>query len=285
MTLFDLQNQFRKELANIYPLGEINSIFKLLVKNYLNFDAAELVLEAKKELNKEADEYFQTALRRLLKKEPVQYIIGETSFYNLTFKVNPDVLIPRPETEELVQWIISDIQANQANRKIKILDIGTGSGCIAISLAKNIPNATIWALDISKSALEIAKYNATLNEITINLLNIDILKTKTLPQYFDIIVSNPPYIKLEEKKVMHDNVLQHEPEQALFVSNTDPLIFYKKIVEIASKYLTPNGKLYFEINQYLGKETLELIPSKEFKNTILEKDFLGNDRMIRAEKM
>ncbi len=284
MTLFELRSIFLKGLKNTYSTQESNSIFKLLVYSKLNIDAATIVLDQDNELGEKNTVFFQKALQRLIKKEPVQYIIGETSFFDLTFKVTPDVLIPRPETEELVQWIISDQQVIQSVNKVKILDIGTGSGCIAISLAKNIPNAEIWALDVSQSAIEIARINAKQNKVNINFLNLDILKIKELPHYFDLIVSNPPYVKQQEKEVMHGNVLQHEPDQALYVSDTIPLVFYDKITDLAKNHLTKNGKLYFEINQYLGKETLELIQSKGFKNVLLKKDFLSNDRMIRAEK-
>ena len=284
MTLLALKNQFLIELFSTYSSQEINSIFKLLVYNKLNIDAATIILDQDKELIQENTDFIQNAHQRLIKKEPVQYIIGETSFFDLTFMVTPDVLIPRPETEELVQWIILDSQINPSNTKLKILDIGTGSGCIAISLAKNIPTAEIWALDISQSAIEVAKKNTIQNEVSINYLILDILTTKQLPQLFDIIVSNPPYVKQQEKEAMHDNVLQHEPEKALYVSDTNPLIFYDKITDLAKNHLTKNGKLYFEINQYLGKETLELIQSKGFKNTLLKKDFLDNDRMIKGTK-
>jgi release factor glutamine methyltransferase len=284
MTLLELQNQYHKELIEIYPKSEITSIFRLLVKDKLNLDSAEIVLEVDKELSIVEIDHFFNVLKRLNNKEPVQYIVGNTSFFNLPFKVNSNVLIPRPETEELVQWIITDTQTNPTNHKVQILDIGTGSGCIAISLAKNIKNAEIWALDISKLALEIAKYNAKQNDVTINFLNSDILKVKKLPQFFDIIVSNPPYVKQQEKKAMHGNVLLHEPNQALFVTDDNPLLFYKKIANLASNHLTQSGKLYFEINQYLGNETLKLIKANGFINVILKKDFLENNRMIRAEK-
>lgn len=285
MTLLAIKKKFLNGLASSYPAQEINSIFKLLVYYKLNIDAATIILDQDKELEQENTVFFQNALQRLIKKEPVQYIIGETSFFDLTFIVTPDVLIPRPETEELVQWIISDTQTSYKPTKVKILDIGTGSGCIAISLAKNIPNTEIWALDVSQAAIEVAKKNAKQNEAPIHFLKLDILTIKKLPHFFDIIVSNPPYVKQQEKQDMHDNVLQYEPEKALYVSDENPLIFYDKIADLAKNHLTKNGKLYFEINQYLGKETHKLIQSIGFKNILLKKDFLGNDRMIRAEKL
>jgi len=283
MVLKEIRILFQKDLSAVYPKDEITSIFKLLAQFYLSFDAAELVLYANKNLTKHEANNFLRALERLKNKEPIQHIIGETSFFDLTFKVNSNVLIPRPETEELVQWILTDLSKNTSNQKIQLVDIGTGSGCIAISLAKNIPNASVYALDISKPALSIAKENAIINDVNIHFLNADILKTKELPKTFDLIVSNPPYVKHLEKELMHDNVLEHEPDKALYVPDDMPLVFYKKITELARKHLATNGKLYFEINQYLGNETRQLIQSKGFKNVILKKDFLGNDRMIRAE--
>lgn len=282
MTLKTIRDQYHLELGSMYPKSEINSIFKLIIEFYLNYDAAEIVLQANNKLKEIASDKILQALNRLKTKEPIQYVIGQTLFFNLTFRVDSNVLIPRPETEELVQWILSNVQTNKANHRLQILDIGTGSGCIAISLAKNISNADVFAIDISKPALKIAKENAINNKVTINFLNVDILNTTSLPQKFDIIVSNPPYVKLQEKKIMHENVLLHEPNVALYVSNKEPLIFYKKITDLASKYLTKKGKLYFEINQYLGAETIQLIKSKGFNTIILKKDFLRNDRMISA---
>ena len=285
MILSDIQKRFNIDLVSVYPLSEINSIFKILVEERLNFDAAQIVLEAQKEINTADVDYFLQALIKLQENIPIQYILEKTQFYNLKFKVTPKVLIPRPETEELIDWVLKDLKEdNSSKQNIKILDIGTGSGCIAVSLAKNLPDSEVWALDISKSALEIAKYNAQLNLTAINLINLDILQTKTLPQKFDVIVSNPPYVMQQEKKVMHNNVLDHEPDTALFVSDENPLIFYDKITNLALAYLNKSGSLYFEINQSLGKETISLIKSKSFSNILLQKDFLGNDRMIKAIK-
>lgn len=285
MILSDIQKRFNIDLVSVYPLSEINSIFKILVEERLNFDAAQIVLEAQKEINTADVDYFLQALIKLQENIPIQYILEKTQFYNLKFKVTPKVLIPRPETEELIDWVLKDLKEdNSSKQNIKILDIGTGSGCIAVSLAKNLPDSEVWALDISKSALEIAKYNAQLNLTAINLINLDILQTKTLPQKFDVIVSNPPYVMQQEKKVMHNNVLDHEPDTALFVSDENPLIFYDKITNLALAYLNKSGSLYFEINQSLGKETISLIKSKGFSNILLQKDFLSNDRMIKAIK-
>lgn len=284
MTLFELRNTFYKELKLIYPQSEIESIFYLLVQDLFGLDQATLILEGNNEFPESQTKTLIKALDRLKKNEPVQHIIGRSTFYGFDFKVNTDVLIPRPETEELVDWIIEDFKNKNLNKKVSILDIGTGSGCIAISLAKNIPNAEVWAMDISDKALTIAKENAKTNKVEINVIQEDILNTKTLPQNFDIIVSNPPYVRLQEKKMMQKNVTDFDPEKALFVTDENPLIFYDKIAELALDHLNNKGILYFEINQYLGKETVELLQNKGFKDVILRKDLLGNNRMIRSKK-
>jgi release factor glutamine methyltransferase len=214
---------------------------------------------------------------------PIQYLLGKTSFYGLDFEVNSAVLIPRPETEELVDWIIQSQKLKVKSQKIKILDIGTGSGCIAVSLAKNIPNAQVFAIDVSEKALATAKKNANLNDVNVTFLHQSILETEDLEQEFDIIVSNPPYVRNLEKKEIKKNVLDNEPHLALFVEDNDALIFYKKIAELAQKNLSNSGQLYFEINQYLGKEMVGLLETMSFKNIELRKDIYENDRMTRAE--
>jgi release factor glutamine methyltransferase len=223
-------------------------------------------------------------VKRLQKEEPIQYIIGTTEFYGLPFLVDKNTLIPRPETEELVSWVIEEVAKLQSNTvsKLSILDIGTGTGCIPISLAKNLPKAKITAVDISSKALEIAKKNAQLNKVTINFIELDILTTKSLPQEFDVIVSNPPYVRELEKEEIKNNVLKNEPQLALFVADENPLIFYNKIAYLAKQQLSKNGMLFFEINQYLGKETVNMLAKKGFKNIQLKKDLFGNDRMIKC---
>jgi len=282
MTLSQLKYKFLNTLKSIYPNAEVTSIFSMLVQQKLDLDPAEIVLERNKELNQTELDYFQTVLTRLQDKEPIQYILEQTTFYDLEFKVTTDVLIPRPETEELVQWLITDIQKQHTTKKKRILDIGTGSGCIGISLAKNLLNAEVSALDISKNALQIATENAKNNKVDIQFIQGDILKIEQLPQIYDIIVSNPPYIREQEKLKMHDNVLKYEPNEALFVLDENPLLFYDKISDIAKKHLAINGFLYFEINQYMGNEMLQLLKSKGFTSIELRKDFLGKDRMIKA---
>jgi len=213
---------------------------------------------------------------------PIQYLLGKTSFYGLDFEVNDDVLIPRPETEELVEWIIKGNSNTERFKDLKILDIGTGSGCIAISLAKNIPNAKVYAIDVSEKALATAKKNAVINQVDVAFITQNILETADLNQQFDIIVSNPPYVRNLEKQEIKKNVLNNEPHLALFVEDDDALIFYKKIAALAQKNLLENGQLFFEINQYLGKDMVALLEKTNFKNIELRKDIYGNDRMIRG---
>ena len=198
---------------------------------------------------------------------------------DLKLIVNKHVLIPRPETEELIEWIVKDSK-NKTN--IDVLDIGTGSGCIPIALHKNMSNANVNTIDVSTKAIETAKKNAKNNQANINFIHQDILTTETLPNKYDVIVSNPPYVRNLEKQEMQKNVLDYEPHLALFVEDHDPLIFYKKIAELAKTSLKPKGALYFEINQYLGNETVELLKKLDFKNIELKKDMFGNDRMVKA---
>lgn len=276
------KNQFIEELKNIYPLQEIESFFKILIKHF-NITQIDIALNPAIELKADELLFFNNALNQLKKEIPIQYIIGETEFFGLTFKVDKNVLIPRPETEELIQWIMDDFK-NNPYKKLKILDIGTGSGCIAISLAKNLPQAKVVAIDISEEALKIARENTDLNAVNIQFINLNILETTELEEHFDIIVSNPPYVRLQEKHQMQKNVLNFEPEIALFVDDENPLIFYDKMASLAKNYLTKNGQLYFEINQYLGKEMVDLLKKHQFKNIELKKDFYEVDRMIKASK-
>jgi len=282
MTIFELRNTFLKKLITNYPQSEIESIFNLLLNDLFAIDKATMILEGANELSKDRENTLLNILDRLKTNEPVQHIIGSCTFYGLDFNVNSDVLIPRPETEELVDWIIKDLSKKTHKKRISILDIGTGSGCIAISLAKNIPNSEVCAIDVSNKALSIAKENAKKNKVVIQFIEQDILNTKILTQTFDVIVSNPPYIRFQEKELIHANVKQFEPNQALFVTDDNPLVFYDKISELALNHLNNKGSLYFEINQYIANDTLNLLQNKGFNEVILRKDLLGNDRMIWA---
>ena len=285
MVLKEILNIFHKELDTIYGNNEVDSFFNILIDYYLNLKRITLVMQPEYTISKEEEQPLFEALSRLKLEEPIQYIIGETEFFGLVFKVNQNTLIPRPETEELVQWIIEDYKDNL--EQIKILDIGTGTGCIPISLAKNLPKAKVKALDISTKALEVAKQNAKLNAVEVDFIEQNILDTyhtelDSASQKFDVIVSNPPYVRELEKAEMKGNVLKHEPELALFVDNTNPLIFYKAITEFATHSLKAGGTLYFEINQYLGAEMIQLLEDFNFKDIELKKDMFGNNRMIKA---
>jgi len=281
--LLDYKKEFLDGLKNEYPLEEVNSFFNILIEHYLNFTRLELALNPKKELTPKENQIFNEILGRLQQHEPIQYILGETEFFGLKFQVDNNVLIPRPETEELVSWVLSDLAEKESNLPLNILDIGTGSGCIAISLAKNFPNAKLSALDISINALEVASKNAEMNKVTVQFKNDDILNLNTPLGTYDIIVSNPPYVRDLEKKEMNRNVLENEPEQALYVRDTDPLIFYKQITKLANESLGKGGVLYFEINQYLAKETEQLMKEFGFKTTV-KQDIFANFRMIKGIK-
>jgi len=281
LLLSQLKIKFLNLLKDEYPAQEASSFFNLLIESYLGMNRLDFALKPGKELSLEEKEKFEIAIYRLSQHEPIQYIIGETEFFGLKFKVNKDVLIPRPETEELVQWILDDLGESKPPPNLKILDIGTGSGCIAISLAKYLPKAEIFALDISENALKTARENAGLNEVNVNFIQADILNLEALTEKFDVIVSNPPYVREMEKVEMHRNVLENEPYLALFVKDTDPLIFYGIIAKLAQAGLHKNGNLYFEINQYLANETEEILKNSDFE-TGLKQDIFGNYRMLRG---
>jgi release factor glutamine methyltransferase len=245
----------------------------------------DLALNPNFEISEDDVEKWNAILADLQKEKPIQYITGEAWFYGLRFEVNENTLIPRPETEELVEFILKETSNFQLPASsLNILDIGTGTGCIPISLKTNLPQANVSAIDVSEKALEVAKRNAELNKVEIHFIQTNILEVKDLNRHFDIIVSNPPYVRNLEKEEIKKNVLDYEPHLALFVEDTDALLFYRKIAQLALKNLAPNGLLFFEINQYLGKETVELLQNIGFQNIELKKDIYGNDRMIRCEK-
>lgn len=285
MTIKKLKNTFHLELHSIYPKKEIDSFSTLLLNDRMQLKRIDIALNPNLEISSADSDYFSNAIKKLKKEIPIQYIIGHTEFYGIKFYVNKNVLIPRPETEELIAWTLENAKEKRENKNddsIKILDIGTGSGCIAIALAKNLPSSKIWALDISNKALNTAKKNAELNHVDIQFLEKNILEMENLPLKFDIIVSNPPYIRELEKQEIKNNVLNNEPHLALFVKDTNPLIFYNKIIEFSKKHLNQKGQLFFEINQYLGTETVALLAKKNFQNIELKKDIFGNHRMIRS---
>lgn len=282
MKIRQYRDLFIKTLSPIHGEGEAESFFYLILEAKHQLKRIDLALRPDMHLTDVEVLVWNILIEQLKLEIPIQYLLGKTSFYGLDFEVNSSVLIPRPETEELVEWILEDQKPKVNIRKLRVLDIGTGSGCIAISLAKNISNAEVFALDVSEKALATAKKNAETNKVEVTFMTQDILQTDNLGQQFDVIVSNPPYVRNQEKQEIKKNVLDNEPHLALFVEDTDALIFYKKISELAQKNLAPTGQLFFEINQYLGKETVTLLTEMGFKNIELRKDIYGNDRMIRA---
>ena len=283
MKLSQLKINCTTQLQGIYDKEEIHSFFYLLCDSFLNYRRFDVSMNHDRLLSKPTMARFDSALARLQAREPIQYILGCTEFYGLPFQVNKHTLIPRPETEELVDWILSHFQNQDA--VLDILDIGTGSGCIAVALAKNLPRASISALDISHKAIALAKENASNNQVSVTFSDQDILDTKSLEKKYDVIVSNPPYVRQQEKKAMHTNVLAYEPSNALFVSNEDPLLFYRKIAQLAIVSLKANGWLYFEINEYLSLEVESLLDEIGFMNIEIKNDFRAVPRMIKCQKL
>ncbi len=277
MLIKSYRTVFQKELSSLYDEKEVQSFFYLVLEKLHNKKRIDLALHPEMEMTPADETRWENVVSQLKTQKPIQYILGETEFYGLRFLVNENVLIPRPETEELVELIIAN---NKSSKNIKILDIGTGSGCIAISLAKNLPNAEVFALDVSEGALTTARKNAEINEVNVAFLHQSILETTDLNQQFDIIVSNPPYVRILEKAEIKPNVLEYEPHLALFVKDNDALLFYRKIAQLAKKNLVEKGQLYFEINQYLAKETVNLLEDLGFENVELKQDIYGNDRII-----
>lgn len=286
MTFIQLEKEFTNTLSSIHEAQEVKSLTWLSINSVCK-------LERAKYLSMRDDELAQTDLDKLLEileqlknGSPLQYILGETDFYDLKFKVNPSVLIPRPETEELVDWTLITIREMKGETEVlKIVDIGTGSGCIPISIKKYIPLADITAIDISENALDTAKLNAELNKTELNFIKDDILtptNQELVNTQYDVIISNPPYITESEKSKMHQNVLNYEPHNALFVPDNEALKFYNAIADFAINHLKKTGFLFLEINENFGKETISLLLKKGFKTTELRQDMYGKDRMIKA---
>ena len=282
MKIKEYRSHFVSMLTPIYDVAEAESFFYLILEEKHNLRRIDLALSPDLKFSDTEIEVWNSILNQLKLEIPIQYLLSKTSFYGLEFQVNEAVLIPRQETEELVEWIVTTTALIKSTSPLRILDIGTGSGCIAISLAKNIKNATVFALDVSDKALAIAKKNAIANNVDVTFISQNILETVNLQMEFDIIVSNPPYVRNLEKHEIKKNVLDNEPHLALFVDDNDALVFYKKIAEIAQKNLAIDGQLFFEINQYLGPEMVDLLNSMNFKNIELRKDIYGNDRMTKA---
>ena len=278
MRLRDYRPTFIERLTPIYGRSEAESFFNIALDEIHHLTRTALALQPDFALSEPDLKIWDSVLEKLIREIPIQYIFGSAHFFGMKFNVNENVLIPRPETEELVSWIIDE---NRLRKELSIYDIGTGSGCIAISLAKNLSWASVSAMDISEQALAVASDNASINGVTVNFLRQDVLAATGLAES-DIIVSNPPYVTLNEKQEMRRNVLEHEPHLALFVPDNDALLYYRKIGELALQSLKNEGALYFEINQYLGEETVTLLKNIGFGRVELRKDIYGNDRMIRA---
>ena len=274
-----IAKQISKVLSNCYSAGEVSALTRIIATELLGVSQMAYFLKDNITLTAKQEALLADAIERLKKQEPIQYILGYSDFCGLRFKVTPATLIPRPETSELVEWI-----ASEATGKESILDIGTGSGCIAVSLAHKLPQSKVTAWDISNEALAVATENSKANGCSVAFEQVDILAYQPTGEQFDIIVSNPPYIKENEKETMHSNVLDWEPHTALFVPDNDPLLFYRTIAKKGLTILKPGGRLYFEINRAHGKETVEMLAALGYTNIELRKDFAENERMIRAVK-
>ena len=278
MTWNEYYRYYLQQLQSIYSMEEATAITGLVFENKAAVSRKDIIKSPDGILLNHHKTILDEALKQLITHKPVQQITGEAWFYNLKFKINEHVLIPRPETEELVKWLIEENAGD-----VSVLDIGSGSGCIPITLKKNLPDALITSIDVSIEALEIAKQNAAANKTTVDFLQFDFLNKnewRRLP-VFDIIISNPPYIPLNEKEKLDRNVTAYEPHTALFVPNEKPLLFYEMIAAFAKKHLKPNGKIYVEIHEGFAKETASVfLPT--FKNVEIRKDINGKERMIKA---
>ncbi len=274
----------RQELTDLFPQQELNYLVNRIICHVCRMQTYQMLSCKDKKLSEKEFSQIQEITNRLSKHEPLQYILGEAEFYGLTFSVNPNVLIPRPETEELIDWIIQTTQKGTHNKHWRILDIGTGSGCIAITLAKHILHERVFGTDISQEALLVAEKNAKRNAVKIQWIQNDILSSNTenIPENIDIIASNPPYIISQEKKEMHANVLDYEPHLALFEPENQPLVFYEHISDIGKYKLKPGGFFFFEINALFGKNIYDMLQEKGYKNIEIKQDISGKDRMIKA---
>ncbi len=283
MNWLQIEKEWQKSLAPLYPELEIKSLFFIMLKSRFKIDKAFYLSHQQDLLNEQQLQETSAILSELNTGKPIQYVLGETTFYGLNFKVNPSVLIPRPETEELVKLILDELKELKYHHPY-ILDIGTGSGCIPIALKSELPHASVFGLDISNEALATARSNAELNGLEVDFIHQDILQADAsfTMESFDIIVSNPPYVTIAEQSQMHRNVLDFEPHKALFVTDQDPLIFYDRIADFALKHLRTSGLVFFEINEQLGVETCQLLQAKGFRSIELKKDLFGRDRMIKA---
>jgi len=281
MTLREGQEHFKAGLGGFFQSSEIDFYYKTLLKDGLNRDPIQLSIEPWVELTSEEEFFVKESLSKLIAHQPLQYVLGKTHFRDLTLKVDKRVLIPRPETEEMVDWVLEDFK--KLNQKLRLIDMGTGSGCIGIALAKAQPYFSVFALDKDVDILDLTAENAKLNGVQIKCIEQDMNQMNTLKLKIDVIVSNPPYVMLSEQNQMKSNVLDYEPHQAIFISNKDPLLFYRLILEFAADNLKPKGFIYFEINPLLLKELKDLIIS--FSYIVFERlDIFKKVRMLRLQK-
>jgi release factor glutamine methyltransferase len=295
MKVFEAEQFIKEQLKRIYDEQESTNIASLSVEHITSLSKSQRILKKDEELSISQLTQIQAHLQRLKKHEPIQYITNKAWFYGMELYVDQNVLIPRPETEELVKWIVDDAKASgkdvfvrgpmeaDETTQLKILDIGTGSGCIALALKKTMPKAEVWACDVSEEALNVARRNGSDLDVRVDFQGLNFLdeeQQKQLPTV-DIIVSNPPYVPLEDKEQMHRNVVDHEPHAALFVPNNDPLVFYKAIIQFSKKRLYKNGSIYLEIHEQLGKDVVNLFQQTGFDKIELRKDMQGKDRMVK----
>ena len=281
MSVSTIVQLFRQELSANYPKGEVESFIALAFEDVLEYSRVDTIMNANEVIPFQYIERFFGILESLQKFQPIQYILGKTVFYGLPIQVNSHVLIPRPETEELVHWILKD----EWKDGITVVDLGTGSGCIALSLKDHLKNADVHGVDVSIEALNVAKRNAVKNNLKVDFFQFDILKQESLGfTKYDIMVSNPPYVRMSEKEWMEKNVLNHEPHPAIFVDEEEPLIFYRKIVDLAEGNLKKGGKIFFEINEAHGAEVVQLLEDRGYESVTLKKDYNGKDRMVSGVK-
>ncbi len=281
MTIEELSRQFKSEIIPCYGKREADAIARLAFHALYGWDTTQYILRSDKEASDYMQSQFKSLSRRLLSGEPVQYILGEAYFYGMVFKVTPGVLIPRPETAELVDWIVDD---NSSHKDLRVMDVGTGTGCIAVSLALNLPFSEVTAIDINPDAIALAKKNAGELHASIRAEEGDILKMKPVGNSFDIIVSNPPYIAERERGSMERNVLDHEPANALFVPDDNPLEFYIAIAGYSTVALSDNGILYFEINPLFASELVKELEKSGWMDISLRKDISGKERFLKCTR-
>lgn len=279
MQLKVLQQSFRNSLKEIYPTSEIDTFFFWLLEERLQMTKTDFFVKSEVSLSQDDLAYFENALHQLQEEKPIQYILRKAEFFGMEFQVNGHTLIPRPETEELVRWIIEE-HADKKESELGIFEIGSGSGCIPISLATFFTNASIRSIDVSEAAIQTAQKNAQLNQVNVEFLLKDVLQLEKIEWKVDILVSNPPYVKKNEKHMMKKNVLAYEPHTALFVEDDDALIFYRKIFQLAKQHQI--AFTYLEINEFLAKETLELAEEFQPTSALLKKDMFGKQRMLKV---